>query len=210
LPYHAAHPGRAHITKISFGAMHSVGIKGALGTPGLPVLGHDLSTISASNEAYRFTPPRQALRYAWSPAAGLSNPDIASPSVATNVPGEYQYAVTAFNGACSTRDTVRVTVNARPELALSANQEICYGKQTVLTAGITSAKNVEYFYEWYPAAGLDKTQGSQVTASPEKSTWYKVRAINSQGDVPANGMYFCQFWLEKGNHLYKGWIHVWR
>ncbi len=172
-----------HITKISFGAMHAVGLKGAAGTPGLPVEGRDLSTISASNEAYRFTPPRQVLRYAWSPVAGLSNPDVASPTVATDVPGEYTYVVTAFNGACSTRDTVRVTVNARPELTLSANREICYGKQTVLTAEVTSAKNVEYFYEWSPAEGLDKTQGPKVIASPAKTTLYTVRAINGFGCI---------------------------
>jgi hypothetical protein len=119
-----------HITRISFGAMHAVGIKGALGTPGLPVTGRDLTTTSASSEAYRFTPPRQALRYSWSPATGLSDPNSANPTVATDVPDEYEYVVTAFNGACSTRDTVRVTVNDRPELALSANREICYGKKT--------------------------------------------------------------------------------
>jgi hypothetical protein len=172
-----------HITRISFGAMHAVGIKGALGTPGLPVTGRDLTTTSASSEAYRFTPPRQALRYSWSPATGLSDPNSANPTVATDVPDEYEYVVTAFNGACSTRDTVRVTVNDRPELALSANREICYGKKTALTADVTSDRNVEYFYEWYPATGLDKTQGSQVVASPEKSTWYKVRAINGFGCI---------------------------
>ncbi|HEX8528484.1 MAG TPA: hypothetical protein VF646_00610, partial [Cytophagales bacterium] len=172
-----------HITRISFGAMHAVGIKAAPGTPGLPVTGRDLTTTSASNEAYRFTPPRQVLRYSWSPAAGLSNPDVAGPTVATDVPGEYEYVVTAFNGACTTKDTIRVTVNDRPELALSANREICFGKQTVLTADVTSAKTVEYFYEWYPAEGLDKTQGTQVIASPKKSTWYKVRAINGFGCI---------------------------
>ncbi len=177
-----------HITKISIGTIHSAGIKGGAGTSGLPVEGRnlanrDLTTISASEEAYRFTPPRQALRYSWSPATGLSDPNSANPTVATNVPDEYEYVVTAFNGTCSTNDTVRVTVNDRPELALSANREICYGKKTVLTADVTSAKHVEYFYEWSPAEGLDKTQGPQVIASPGKTTWYKVRAINGFGCI---------------------------
>lgn len=56
-----------------------------------------------------------ATNYTWSPATGLSNPNIANPLATPTV--TTQYVVTGSNGAgCTTTDTVTVTVNNNCEI----------------------------------------------------------------------------------------------
>jgi hypothetical protein len=51
------------------------------------------------------------MSYAWSPAAGLSNPNVANPTFAATAPGTYSLKVTATNSAgCSSSATVTITV----------------------------------------------------------------------------------------------------
>lgn len=71
--------------------------------------------------------------YSWSPTAGLGNPNsattTASPTITTT------YVLTAGNGAsCSDLDTVVVTVNPLPVVALGADTMLC-GGTLVLDAG---------------------------------------------------------------------------
>jgi PKD repeat protein len=51
------------------------------------------------------------VRYTWSPAAGLSNPNIANPVFAPTNPGVYYLTVTAVNSDnCSASESVTITV----------------------------------------------------------------------------------------------------
>ncbi len=72
--------------------------------------------------------------YSWSPATGLSNPNIANPSVTTtntgNMPIHSQYILTATNGNCSGSDTVDVIVNPQPLAAINNLPDtICSGEE---------------------------------------------------------------------------------
>ena len=58
------------------------------------------------------------------------------------------------------------------------DKQICPGASVELTA---SGAEGTVSYEWYPAAGLNNTYGSTVTASPSGTTTYTVVATNTSG-----------------------------
>ncbi len=107
--------------------------------------------------------------YSWSPATGLSNPNISNPLATPTV--TTTYTVTVSNGSCSATDVVVVTVNP-----ISANagpdQGICPGSSVQLNA--TGGTN----YSWSPSAGLNNANISNPVATPTQTTTYTVTVIN--------------------------------
>jgi gliding motility-associated-like protein len=108
----------------------------------------------------------------WSPATGLSNPNvlrpIASPTITT------AYIVSTTLGRCVYSDTV--TVNVVPNIVASViadSTRLCDGQSTLLraTGGIGSAT-----YRWSPTTGLDRSTGPIVRARPNQTTLYTVTA----------------------------------
>lgn len=68
--------------------------------------------------------------YAWSPAAGLDDPNVATPNAS---PAQTTlYTVTVTQGTCSNTDTVTVYVNPAPEVSFVAT-EVCFGEATEFT-----------------------------------------------------------------------------
>ncbi|MBI4929487.1 MAG: gliding motility-associated C-terminal domain-containing protein [Bacteroidetes bacterium] len=99
--------------------------------------------------------------YAWSPVAGLSNPNISNP-VATPV-STTTYVVTVTSSCGNTNDTVIVTVNSSVTASISGNTTICSGGNTTLTA--SGGGN----YSWTTGA----TTGA-INISPTTTTTYSV------------------------------------
>jgi len=87
--------------------------------------------------------------YLWSPAVGLSNPNIANP-IASPV-STTAYIVTVSNGAgCIAKDTVVVSVNlpALPSVNIStSNSNICSGTAATFTATATNGGSSPV-YQW--------------------------------------------------------------
>lgn len=105
--------------------------------------------------------------FAWTPATGLSNPNIANPIAS---PGTTTtYSVTVTNGNCTS--SAQVTVNVT-NLTVNAGNDvvICPGQSGQLTA--TSTPNVTYL--WSPSTGLNNANISNPTASPTQNTTYTV------------------------------------
>jgi large repetitive protein len=86
--------------------------------------------------------------YSWSPATGLSNPNIANP-VATPLVTT-RYYLTVFNGSCFANDSVLVTVNqatsASVNISASTNN-ICSGTSVIFTA-TASGGGSNPVYQW--------------------------------------------------------------
>lgn len=123
-------------------------------------------TIGSSN---------QGMNYSWSPATGLSNPSISSPTVNFVYTGNasdttLQYILTASAGAnCSSTDTVLVTVKRTPVVIVDPIlTSICSGSSAVLTASGADT------YSWSPSAGLNVNNQAVVIASPGNNTNYTV------------------------------------
>ncbi len=114
-----------------------------------------------------------ATAYVWSPAAGLSNPNIANPTAAPAVTTTYRVIGSYGSGSCSDTDSVVVTVNPSPILTVSPNTTtICSGNSVQLQA--TGAGT----YTWTPAAGLSNPNIANPVATPLVTTTYTVTGTN--------------------------------
>jgi gliding motility-associated-like protein len=113
--------------------------------------------------------------YSWSPATGLSNANMARPTLTFNYTGPsadttIAYVLTASTGSnCSSKDTVYITVKRKPAVSISpASAAICGGGSTTLVAtGATT-------YSWSPTTTLNTSTGDTVIASPTANTTYTV------------------------------------
>jgi gliding motility-associated-like protein len=106
-------------------------------------------------------------QYAWTPAAGLNNPNIANPVASPLQTTTYTVRVTNAAG-CSSEDTVRINVSQPFAVTASADQNICFGGNVQLNA--TGAIR----YQWQPIEGLSSATIANPVASPRNTTTYRV------------------------------------
>jgi gliding motility-associated-like protein len=111
--------------------------------------------------------------YTWSPAAGLSCTNCASP-LATPA-GTLSYIVTGVDAnSCSNKDTVVVTVHNLPQVTVPA-QSACIGNTAQLNAtGATT-------YVWAAASSLSCTNCNNPVANPTVTTTYTVFGTSGYG-----------------------------
>jgi hypothetical protein len=126
-------------------------------------------------------PPTQltasgATTYAWSPAAGLSNPTIANPTANPVATTTYTVTGTDANG-CTNTATVVVTVNPGATITVNPTSvtRCASDPPSQLTA---SGGNT---YTWSPAAGLSNPTIANPTANPATTTIYTVTGTNANG-----------------------------
>ncbi|HSY77168.1 MAG TPA: gliding motility-associated C-terminal domain-containing protein, partial [Bacteroidia bacterium] len=107
--------------------------------------------------------------YSWNTGATSANIFITPASTTT-----YSVAIT-LNG-CTSDTTVTVSVNAIPTVTVSPSSgAVCGSNNVILTASGAST------YSWSPAAGLNTTLGSTVTATPAVTTTYTVAGTSGSG-----------------------------
>ena len=111
--------------------------------------------------------------YDWSPATGLSSTTgsevTAQPTQTTT------YTVTGKDElGCETSKEVKVVVNPLPDVT-GSDIAICAGQTGTLVAAGAST------YKWSPSTGLSTITGSQVIASPDATTTYKVVGLDAKG-----------------------------
>lgn len=105
--------------------------------------------------------------YSWSPATGLSNPNIPNPVASPPVTTQYIVTGTNVNG-CTAKDTVVITVNPGPAITTSNDTTICQAGSAQLFASGGSA------YSWAPAATLNNPSIPNPVATPGSNTTYYV------------------------------------
>jgi gliding motility-associated-like protein len=110
--------------------------------------------------------------YQWSPAATLSNPNIANP-VATPVVTTVYTVLVADNQGCKDTGTVRVTVNPLPVATVSPDVVICLNGSTTLNAGGGTA------FTWGPAGSLSNALIPNPVATPLVTTRYFVTVTDA-------------------------------
>ena len=109
--------------------------------------------------------------YLWTPGSSGNNPYTVSPSVTTT----YTVQVTDANG-CTEIDHTTIVVNPAPGLSAGADQIICLGQQTTLTATPSGGTPV-YAYLWNPGGFTS----SQITVNPNSTTTYTVTLTDVNG-----------------------------
>lgn len=118
------------------------------------------------------------VNYSWTPAAGLSNPYIASPGVYTVNSATYYVTATDING-CASSDSVHITVRPLPSFSVGGSPILlCYGDSTWLFAS-----NPAYAYTWAPSSSLNIATGDTVHAFPPMTTTYVITATDTNGCV---------------------------
>jgi PKD repeat protein len=127
------------------------------------------------------SPGVNGVTYQWSPAAGISNTAISTPTIQLNYNGTandttYGYKLVASIGAnCATEDSLYITVKRRPVVAVSPAVAICIGNSTKLFASGADT------YVWSPTTSLNITTPDTAIATPANTTLYNVAGSLANG-----------------------------
>lgn len=117
--------------------------------------------------------------YQWFPAAGLSNPLVASPLARPDTSTQYSLVARSINGCTSLPDsqaTVRVAVQPLPNAGIAqADTAICEG-DTLTLNGFTDAEGENITYRWSPVQTgfVNDPESPQPRVSPGFSTVYSL------------------------------------
>jgi gliding motility-associated-like protein len=130
-------------------------------------------TTICLTDSIRLNPNTDGLRFRWSPAASLSDPNIRNP-IATPT-GNTTYTVIANIGSCQASDAFTVTTAPYPPVRASSDETICAGESVQLTA--TGGET----YRWIPATGLSANDIPNPIATPAVTTLYRVAARDNEG-----------------------------
>ena len=115
--------------------------------------------------------------YEWSPATGLNNSRVAAPTASPDETTTYTVVHTSPDG-CRSEGSVTVTVNELPTVDAGPDVETCRLVPVVLRA---VSPNDGANITWTPAAGLDKTEGAAVTATPTETRVYRATIRDAAG-----------------------------
>lgn len=104
-------------------------------------------------------PPEPNRIYKWSPATGLSNPDIANPIATPSVTTTYMLTVTNGGGGCATLDTATVTVDVLSDSIqqIGPSSQCTVSPQTVLLK-VLPHDSVQWYRNGNPIPGATQTQ----------------------------------------------------
>ncbi len=111
--------------------------------------------------------------YSWSPATGLSSPDVQNPIACPTETTTYTLTVMSADGCVSTDE---VTVNVETNfITTGPDVTICEGESANLS--VTGANN----YTWTSAMTLDNPTSPNPVATPVETTTYSVFSMNENG-----------------------------
>lgn len=138
--------------------------------------GPDINACSGQTVQINGTTDQPNASISWSPATGLSNPNIINPTLTTNGSQIYYLTVVSGNG-CAVTDTLNVSVSPNPTtLALPiGGATISAGDSVQLNAVGAIA------YVWTPATGLSNPNIANPWAQPAVTTAYTVTGFNAAG-----------------------------
>ena len=148
---------------------------GCVGTGAVKVNVVDHVTLNAGNDsticrtdAITLNPYSDGLKYVWTPAATLSDPNIKNP-VATATAATTTYRVTASIGKCVASDDIIIRTVPYPAANAGADKEICFGQSSPLNASGGS------IYSWSPTVFLTAANiPNPVSVSPIATVTYVV------------------------------------
>jgi gliding motility-associated-like protein len=126
----------------------------------------------------------------WTPATGLNNATVATPTASPQA--TTTYTLTATLNGCQAVDQVVVNVTIPAPISAPNDTAICLGDCVMLpvSGGL--------YYSWNPSAGLDDSTSSAPTACPTATTAFTVTAFSVGTNSVANGNF------ESGNTGFSG------
>ena len=122
-----------------------------------------------------------SLRYRWTPATGLSNPNIANPIASPTVTTTYTVTGLREDFPCGTTLTAQVTITVGdPAPNLGPDTTICLGS-AVAIGGQPTGGSAPFTYRWTPVTGLSDPSAARPIASPSVTTDYIVEITDASG-----------------------------
>ncbi len=106
-------------------------------------------------------PPRQGLVYKWSPATGLSNPNISNPTASPGISTRYILKVSNSGGGCPSTDTVEVNAAIpNDSLKIIGNITSCAlaGQNPNTILQVFPTDSIQWFKDGVAIAGANQTQ----------------------------------------------------
>ncbi len=116
--------------------------------------------------------------YRWSPAQGLSDPNIANPSVVIEASTAYTLRVIDKEG-CEAEDQVSINVLEPEEIQVVETKRTCVDVPVLIQAWSNTGNVVSY--SWSPSEGLSDPNIGSPIAMPEQTTDYVVTALDNKG-----------------------------
>lgn len=139
-----------------------------------PQLSTGPDTTICPNSMVALNTQSNAVSYTWSPTAGLSNPNTASPTASPAGSVVYTLQATGANGCIST-DSVSIQLFPGSQVTTGADTAICAGEQVTLTASAMAS------YQWSPDSSLSDNSIRRPVASPNVTTTYTVFSTDLNG-----------------------------
>ena len=105
------------------------------------------------------TNPRQGLEYSWSPAAGLSNPNISNPLASPRVATRYILSVRNNGGGCLNIDSVLINSSSVDDsLTLLGKAVYCLGFGDSAVLQVNPADRIQWFKDGRIISGAEQSQ----------------------------------------------------
>jgi gliding motility-associated-like protein len=103
-------------------------------------------------------PPQPGLVYKWSPATGLSNPDISNPIASPLVNTQYTLTVSSTGGGCIATDVVNVNTKVLSDsIQLIGAVAICRGSGQSTSLKVFPADGIQWFKDDIAIPGANQT-----------------------------------------------------
>ena len=115
------------------------------------------------------TKKNSSFDYAWTPGEGLDDSAINNPK--TDVKSSTWFYVTVGSGTCSTKDSVFVEVNAKPEIMEWKDTFWKCPEKAIIIGGTA---NSSYVYKWAPPSGIDKIDVSNPECFVQENKLYEL------------------------------------
>lgn len=138
--------------------------------------GQDISTCSLNATQTIGGASYPGVNYQWSPASGLSDPNISNPEIIltnnNNSPIESTYYLTATDGTCTSTDSINIQIFPVPQPISQDTFTICVGDSVQL-----ALQGADYFL-WQPFALFPQNNIPNPIVIPTSSTSVYVQASN--------------------------------
>lgn len=131
-------------------------------------------TVICATDSVRLTATTDGLRFNWTPAAGLNNPTLLSPTALPTSTTTYQ--VSAIIGHCVSTDAVTVTLVPYPGANAGPDTTICFNTDAQLRGSIAGSS-----FSWSPAGSLNNPNVLNPVASPYDTTRYILTVYDNIG-----------------------------
>ncbi len=128
-----------------------------------------VDTTICYGASFTGTTTSNATGFSWSPATGVSDPNIASPILSPTT--ATTYTVTGTLGTCNIARSFTVNVNAQITLTPHIDTTICLGATFNANTNSNAAS-----YSWSPATGVSDATIASPVLSPTSTTTYTITA----------------------------------